>query len=186
MRSGSRLSIERQRELICVIATGVWDQRADHATQVTTAYTSRLLAKPLLEIVVPMRLYQCAAVLMSFIASGTAVAQAAQLASNGSNQTYFEFQVEKPVSSRPGNPHAQYPNDDRVRAKGGAVTAQFVVDTTGRVDLGTFTVVKATDEASTNSVRRVLPEMRFYPAEEGGRKVRQLVEQDFRFPPAQQ
>jgi len=65
------------------------------------------------------------------------------------------------------------------------VTCQFVVDTTGRVDMGTFEVVKASDPAYTASVKRVLPQMRYFPAEEGGHKVRQLVEQDFRFAPAE-
>jgi hypothetical protein len=46
-------------------------------------------------------------------------------------------------------------------------------------------VVKASEPAYSTAVKRVLPEMRYYPAEEGGHKVRQLVEQDFRFAPAE-
>jgi protein TonB len=135
-----------------------------------------------------MRSSICAAVLASFVTTLTASAQAAQLASTGgtaTGQAYFEFQVEKPVSARPGNPRAQYPDDLRARARGGEVTCQFVVDTTGKIDMATFEVVKASDASYAASVKRVLPQMRYFPAEEGGHKVRQLVEQDFRFAPAE-
>ena len=134
-----------------------------------------------------MRFSWCAALLSSVATALTASAQAAQLASGpGANgQAYFEFQVEKPVSARPGNPRAQYPDDLRARARGGEVTCQFVVDTTGKVDMGTFEVVKASEASYAAAVKRVLPQMRYFPAEEGGHKVRQLVEQDFRFAPAE-
>jgi protein TonB len=134
-----------------------------------------------------MRFSWCAALLSSVATALTASAQAAQLASSpgASGQAYFEFQVEKPVSARPGNPRAQYPDDLRARARGGEVTCQFVVDTTGKVDMGTFEVVKASEASYAAVVKRVLPQMRYFPAEEGGHKVRQLVEQDFRFAPAE-
>jgi len=135
-----------------------------------------------------MRFSFCAALLSSVATALAASAQAAQLASSpgaANGQAYFEFQVEKPVSARPGNPHAQYPDDLRARARGGEVTCQFVVDTTGKVDMGTFEVVKASEASYAAAVKRVLPQMRYFPAEEGGHKVRQLVEQDFRFAPAE-
>jgi protein TonB len=135
-----------------------------------------------------MRFSICAAVLASCATALTASAQAAQLASTGNaanGQAYFEFQVEKPVSARPGNPHAQYPDDLRARARGGEVTCQFVVDTAGKVDMTTFEVVKASEASYAAAVKRVLPQMRYFPAEEGGHKVRQLVEQDFRFAPSE-
>jgi len=135
-----------------------------------------------------MRFTMCAAIFASFATAPTASAQASQLTSNGNTatgQAFFDFQVEKPVSARPGNPHAQYPDDLRARARGGEATVQFVVDTTGKVDMATFEVVKASEPAYANAVKRVLPQMRYFPAEEGGHKVRQLVEQDFRFAPAE-
>jgi protein TonB len=63
----------------------------------------------------------------------------------------------------------------------GEVLAQFVVDTTGRADMSTFKVLKSSHELFTQSVRNVLPNMRFYPAEIGGRKVKQMVQQPFTF-----
>jgi protein TonB len=63
----------------------------------------------------------------------------------------------------------------------GEVLAQFVVDTTGRADMSTFKVLKSTHDLFTQSVRTALQEMRFVPAEIGGRKVMQMVQQPFTF-----
>lgn len=127
----------------------------------------------------------CVSVLVSLAASLTASAQATQVAANGAGpnqgQAYFEFQVEKPVALRPGNPHPAYPESMRTSAKDGKVTAQFVVDTTGKVDMSTFEVLAATNDAFSKSVKDILPDLRFFPAEVDGRRVKQLVQQDFRF-----
>ena len=63
----------------------------------------------------------------------------------------------------------------------GEVLVQFVVDTTGRVENGSVKVLKSSHDLFTNSVRSALSNMRFYPAEIGGRKVKQLVQQPFNF-----
>src|SRR6185437_15659562 len=54
------------------------------------------------------------------------------------DQPYFEFQVEKPVLAREGNPTPTYPSMLESGRVAGEVMAQFVVDTTGRVDMSTF------------------------------------------------
>lgn len=97
------------------------------------------------------------------------------------NQTYFEFQVEKQVSSYPGNPAPRYPDMLRSANVEGEVLAQFVVDTTGRADMSQFKVLKSTHDLFTNAVKAVLPSMKFYPAEVGGKKVKQLVQMPFQF-----
>ena len=97
------------------------------------------------------------------------------------NQTYFEFQVEKQVSGVPGNPAPRYPDMLRSANVEGEVLAQFVVDTTGRADMSTFKVLKTTHDLFTNAVRASLPNMKFYPAEVGGKKVKQLVQMPFQF-----
>ena len=61
------------------------------------------------------------------------------------------------------------------------VLAQFVVDTTGRADMSQFKVLKSTHDLFTNAVRSSLPQMKFYPAEVGGKKVKQLVQMPFQF-----
>jgi protein TonB len=97
------------------------------------------------------------------------------------NQTYFEFQVEKQVSPYPGNPAPRYPDMLRSANVEGEVLAQFVVDTTGRADMSQFKVLKSTHDLFTNAVKASLPNMKFYPAEVGGRKVKQLVQMPFQF-----
>lgn len=97
------------------------------------------------------------------------------------NQTYFEFQVEKQVSPYPGNPAPRYPDMLRSANVEGEVLAQFVVDTTGRADMSTFKVLKTTHDLFTNAVKASLPNMKFYPAEVGGKKVKQLVQMPFQF-----
>jgi protein TonB len=127
-------------------------------------------------------------VLTALIAAPAMHAQGAptSLATNTTEEkAYFEFQVEKPVASKPGNPHPHYPADPHARATGGVVTAHFVVDTLGHVDMATFEVVTASDKSFVSVVKDVLPDMRYYPAEIGGHKVRQMVEQPFRFAPEQ-
>lgn len=97
------------------------------------------------------------------------------------DQAYFDFQVEKQVAPAPGNAGPRYPDMLRSANVEGEVLVQFVVDTTGRAEMGTFKVLKSSHDLFTNSVRQALSAMRFYPAEIGGRKVKQLVQQPFTF-----
>ena len=98
-----------------------------------------------------------------------------------SDQTFFEFQVEKQVAPFPGNTAPRYPDMLRSANVEGEVLAQFTVDTTGRADMNTFKVLKSTHDLFTNAVRASLPNMKFYPAEVGGKKVKQLVQMPFQF-----
>jgi len=97
------------------------------------------------------------------------------------DQTYFEFQVEKQVAPAPGNSPPRYPDMLRSANVEGEVLVQFVVDTTGRVERGSIKILKSSHDLFTNSVQSALGGMRFYPAEIGGRKVKQLVQQPFNF-----
>ena len=97
-----------------------------------------------------------------------------------SDQPYFEFQVEKPVVSL-GTAQPNYPSMLQSQNVTGQVMAQFVVDTTGRVETNTFKVIESSHDLFTQAVRQVLPRLRFAPAEVGGRKVKQLVQQPFVF-----
>jgi len=97
------------------------------------------------------------------------------------NQTFFEFQVEQPARPRPGNGTPRYPDSLRVARVEGGVLAQFVVDTTGYADMSTFKVLKSDNDLFTQTVRSALPNMAFYPAEVGHRKVKQLIQMPFQF-----
>jgi protein TonB len=97
------------------------------------------------------------------------------------DQAYFDFQVEKQVAPAPGNPGPRYPDMLRSANVEGEVLVQFIVDTTGRVEMNSFKVLKSSHDLFTNAVRQALSGMRFYAAEIGGRKVKQLVHQPFNF-----
>ncbi len=97
------------------------------------------------------------------------------------DQPYFEFQVEKQVQQIPGTGNLRYPDMLRSANVEGEVLAQFVVDADGRYEAGSFKVLKSSHELFTQAVKNALPNMRFYPAEVGGKKVKQLVQQPFTF-----
>jgi protein TonB len=97
------------------------------------------------------------------------------------NEPYFEFQVEKPVSQIPGTGTPRYPDALRSSGVEGEVQAQFIVNEDGKAEVGSFKVLKATNELFASAVRAALPQMRFYAAEVGGKHVRQLVQQSFQF-----
>jgi TonB family protein len=123
----------------------------------------------------PARIGNCAVkqlVQESFIGAGTA---------KPTNEPYFEFQVEKPVRLIPGLGSPLYPDVLRFYRVEGEVQAQFVVNEDGTAELGSFRVLKATDDLFASAVRAALPQMRFYPAEVDGKRVRQLVQQSFQF-----
>jgi protein TonB len=97
------------------------------------------------------------------------------------DQPYFEFQVEKPVVPAPGSTSPRYPDMLRQAGVEGEVLAQFVVDTTGKAEPGSLKILKSSHDLFIQSVKNALPQMKFIPAEVGGRKVKQLVQQPFSF-----
>jgi protein TonB len=97
------------------------------------------------------------------------------------NEPYYEFQVEKPVVQIPGSATPRYPEVLRSSGVEGEVQAQFVVNEEGRADVSTLKILKATNDLFSSAVRNALPQMRFYAAEVGGKKVKQLVQQTFQF-----
>ena len=80
------------------------------------------------------------------------------------NQTYFEFQVEKPAEMI----------QDGTKPK-------FVVRSDGKADMDSFKVLKSTNELFTQAVKNALVRMHFSPAMIGGKPVNQLVQQSFQF-----
>lgn len=94
--------------------------------------------------------------------------------------TFFEFQVEQPAVHVSGL-RIVYPAELRAAGTSGQVIAQFVVDTAGRVEPSSFKVIESSHETFTAAVRAAIPDAVFQPAETGGRKVRQLVQQPFVF-----
>jgi protein TonB len=95
--------------------------------------------------------------------------------------TYLSFEVEKMVAQMAGTGTPEYPEGLRNAGVDGSVSVSFVVDTTGRADMSTLKILKSTHALFTAAVKKALPAMRFFPAEAGGKKVRQLVLMPFEF-----
>ena len=89
--------------------------------------------------------------------------------------------VDQPVERYPSSAAPIYPRDLLAIGAEGLVEAIYVVDTTGQVDTTTIQVVHCDDPRFTSSVLTALGQMRFRPASRGSEKVRQLVQQQFRF-----
>lgn len=80
-----------------------------------------------------------------------------------------------------GSAAPAYPNSLLSAGVEGYVEAEFVVDTTGWVDLSSVHILNSSHQEFTSSVRLALMGMQFRPAWRGARKVRQLVSQRFTF-----
>ena len=97
-----------------------------------------------------------------------------------SGEVFLEAQLDDPVQPI-SIPTPRYPPVLQSAGIAGSVDLQYVVDTTGHAETGSFKVLKATNDLFASAVRTALPQMRFYAAEVGGKKVRQLVQQSFQF-----
>lgn len=95
---------------------------------------------------------------------------------DGAGTAYSAAQVDRPAMALPGNARPRYPAVLEQARASGAVIVQFVVDTSGRVDLSTLRILEASNDLFAASVREVLPGWRFRPASAGGRTVKQLVQ----------
>jgi TonB family protein len=78
-------------------------------------------------------------------------------------------------------PDVAYPPSLRAAQIEGTVLAEFVVDTTGRVEQDHFGIVGSTDPLFSSAVRDALLSTLFRPAMLRGRRVRQLVREPFEF-----
>jgi protein TonB len=97
------------------------------------------------------------------------------------NQTYFEFQVEKPAEMIQDGTKPRYPSVLESSGIAGEVHAQFVVMSDGKADMDTFKVLKSSNELFTQAIKNYLPRAHFSPAQIGGKPVNQLVQQSFQF-----
>jgi periplasmic protein TonB len=98
-----------------------------------------------------------------------------------SGEPMLASQVDKPAVPRDGNPIPKYPSLLESSRTEGNVLVQFVVDTLGRAEMNSFTVLESTNDLFAESLRSTLPGWRFYPAEAGGRKVKQMVQLPLKF-----
>ncbi len=99
---------------------------------------------------------------------------------SGSDKTYDENTVDRAVEiTRKAEP--RYPDALKSVGVQGTVVMRWIVGTDGRVESGSIQVVSSPNKLFSDAVRTALLNTRFRPAEAGGQKVRQLVEQPFIF-----
>jgi TonB family protein len=91
------------------------------------------------------------------------------------------LEVDEEVERHEWSAAPLYPPELLAQGTEGVVFALFVVDTTGLVDSASVRVLSSPHPMFTTSVRDALVQMHFKPAVRAGAKVRQLVEQHFRF-----
>jgi protein TonB len=97
-----------------------------------------------------------------------------------SSVNYLDFQVEKPAKVKI-SVSPSYPARLLSAKVEGEVLVQFVVDEKGIADMSSFKVIRSTNTEFTDAVKRAVRSTTFVPAETGGRKVRQIVQQPFQF-----
>lgn len=99
----------------------------------------------------------------------------------GSETPMTSATVDRQVVPMPGSATPRYPSMLASAGVEGEVVLQYVVDTLGRVERTSVRSLRSDHPEFERSVRAALERMTFVPAEAGGRKVRQLVEQAFTF-----
>lgn len=96
-------------------------------------------------------------------------------------RTFSEIEVDSAAVRDPESAGPAYPPKLLEAKLEGATVVQFVVDSTGHVDIKSLVVLESTHPDFTKAVRDVLPRMKYQPAKMGRRPVAQLVEQRFGF-----
>jgi len=99
----------------------------------------------------------------------------------GPGNAYSEFVVDKTVWPRRGNPMPHYPGSLERAGVEARFVVRFVVDSTGKVDPKQMDFPQTADRGFIESVKYALLRSRYFPAELGGVRVRQLVQQEFVF-----
>ena len=110
-----------------------------------------------------------------------AQSQAPSAAFDSRDSVYSMLDVEETAVRTAGSAAPVYPAELMVDGKEGGVYLRFVVDTMGRADAASIEVLRSSHPAFTQSVRQALPLMLYTSATISGRRVRQLVEQNFEF-----
>ena len=106
---------------------------------------------------------------------------------DATTRIYTAETADTAVARDPDSDGPIYPEALRAQGIEGLALVEFVVDSSGRVDLPSFHVIRATDPQFVVAVREALPRMRFRPAVAHGLRVPQLVQlpMHFRLQPPQ-
>jgi protein TonB len=99
----------------------------------------------------------------------------------GDGHAWEANQVDRPPALAGGAIQPRYPASLHAAGIEGRVVLQFVVDTLGRAEPGSVSVIEASHTLFAEAVREVLPRYRFMPGEAGGHRVRTRVQIPFDF-----
>jgi TonB family protein len=99
----------------------------------------------------------------------------------GPTRPLFEFEVDEPALGIGIGKTPRYPNFLMEQGREGDVLVQFVVSTSGTVDMQSVKVLRSSHPAFSSAVLDVLPTHRFKPAKFGGCAVRMYVKMPFSF-----
>ena len=98
-------------------------------------------------------------------------------------KVYTADQVDLPAAVDPKYEiKVEYPPAVFAAGTGGSVVVEFVVDSLGRVEPGTFGIVSSSDQLLGDAVKRAVEAASYTPARLKGAAVRQVVVQPFSFP----
>lgn len=86
-----------------------------------------------------------------------------------------DLAVDKGATPRQPIPFPRYPPRLQTAGIVGTVVVAFLIDTTGHIGDGTFTIIRSDNDAFTRAVEETVPSETFYPAEKGGRRVKVVV-----------
>jgi protein TonB len=114
-------------------------------------------------------------------AIGTPGDDAGAPAAVGDKAAFQAYEVDSPVAALAGSVRPEYPAALRLAGIEGDVTAQFIVDKSGRASTQSIRIISATSELFAESVKRAIPRMRFVAARLNGEPVAQTVQQLFAF-----
>ena len=89
--------------------------------------------------------------------------------------------ITQQARAKPNGPTPVYPTVLRTAGVGGSTLFEFVVDTSGRVELGSVAVLKSSAPQFIDAVADILPYLRFDPLRVDGCPVSVLMQQPFDF-----
>jgi TonB family protein len=98
-----------------------------------------------------------------------------------SDHAFLRFQVQRGATPIPGTRVPEYPEWLRSNSMGGLAWARFIVDSAGRVDTHSITIVSSTHPRISQAIETGLKDTRFRPAQIDGRNVAEVVDIGFRF-----
>ncbi|MCX5764733.1 MAG: energy transducer TonB [Gemmatimonadetes bacterium] len=115
------------------------------------------------------------------VTAGTLLSQGTPPKADSTAKQMVEFAVSEMATLATGSAAPRYPSALKDAGTVGVVVAQMVVDTNGTAIETTLKIVRATDPAFVAAVKEAMPGLRFSAARVDNRRVKQLVQIQYRF-----